>query len=438
MVRGRGENVRSIVILGALDTKGAEVEFLATRIAGQGCRPVLLDVGTGGEPLVAPDIPAAAVAEAGGGDLAALRGAGDVQRLREVMARGAMTIIRRLLGEGGVDGVIGLGGASGTTLATQVMQALPFGLPKLVVSSAAAMPQYAARYFGSRDLIIMHSVVDLAGLNSLVRDVLARAAGAICGMAALAEGEELRQAGQKRLAMSEFGFSETCCREIRALLAGSGYELLCFHAQGIGDQSMEELIEEGFFAGVLDIVPASVSERLLGGNRAGPAGRLEAAGRQGVPQVVTPCGFDMLSCGPLERRENGDPLWMERRLDRRALFVPDRWRVQARTTADELRAVARLVAEKLNRGRGPVRFLVPLRGWSSLSEEGGPLYDPEADRAFLEELSPLLRPEIEVQELDLALNTPEFARAAVTALLEMLEEAAPAWQAGRTRHAGPG
>jgi uncharacterized protein (UPF0261 family) len=194
-----------------------------------------------------------------------------------------------------------------------------------------------------------------------------------------------------------------------------------WHAQGVGDRTMEDLIEEGLFDGVIDLVPAGVSEQLIGGNRAAGPTRLEAAGQRGIPQVLTPCGFDMISCGPLDRRDQGDPLWTSRRLAERKIFIPDAFRVQVRTSADELREVAQAVAEKLNKSKGPTKFLIPTQGWSALSVEGADLHEPETDAVFAPVLREHLRPDIEVKELDTHLNTPEFARAVVDALEAMMK-----------------
>jgi uncharacterized protein (UPF0261 family) len=171
----------------------------------------------------------------------------------------------------------------------------------------------------------------------------------------------------------------------------------------------------------MDIVPAGVGEELLGGNRAAGPKRLEKAGEMGISQIITPCGFDMLSCGPLERGDRGDPLWISRGIKERKLFIPDAFRVQARTTPQELREIAGEVARKLNGSKGPVIFLIPLRGWSSLDKEGMPLYAPEADRAFVDELKIHLNPKITIIELDLHLNTREFAEEAVNRFLSLYE-----------------
>jgi uncharacterized protein (UPF0261 family) len=198
--------------------------------------------------------------------------------------------------------------------------------------------------------------------------------------------------------------------------------VIAFHAQGIGDRAMEDLIGEGLFQGVMDIVPAGVGEEFLGGNRAAGPNRLEKAGEMGIPQIITPCGFDMLSCGPLEKGDRGDPLWVSKDIKNRKLFIPDAFRVQARTTSEELRKIAREVARKLNRSKGPVAFLIPLKGWSSLDKEGMSLYDPEANKAFVHELKAHLNPKIPIIELDLHLNSREFAEGTVNYFLHLYEK----------------
>jgi len=223
------------------------------------------------------------------------------------------------------------------------------------------------------------------------------------------------------IAITTFKFAEECGQHAMNLLEQKGYTVIPFHAQGIGDSAMDELVEQGLFQGVIDLVPAGVMEELLGGNRAAGPHRLEAAGRLGIPQVVTPCGFDMLSCGPLSRREAGDPLWTSLRLAERKIFIPDEFRVQARTSGDEVCRVAEVIARKLNGSRGPVKFFIPARGWSSLSTKGADLYEPVTDALFAPALKRHLRPGIEVSELPLELNSQEFAEVLVSALEGMLK-----------------
>ena len=412
------------MIISTLDTKGSEAAFLKNLIEVRGYRVVLLDANTGGEPSIRPDISAAEVAEAAGWDIRQVREQKDTEKTSSIMIQGAIKKVRSFLEKGELDGILSFGGASNTAIATAIMKSLPFGIPKVMLSSTAAMPAYAGGYFGTKDITMIHSVVDIAGLNPLVEVVLRRAAGAICGMVETEQGlQSLRTPSQKKalIALTEFKFSEECCSHIRHLLEEKGFEVIPFHAQGTGDRAMEELIGEGIFQGVIDVVPAGVGEELLGGNRAAGSNRLESAGRLGIPQVITPCGFDMLSCGPLERGDRGDPLWIAKGIKKRKLFIPDAFRVQARTTSQELRGVAREVARKLNQSKGPVTVLIPLKGWSSLDKEGMPLYDAEADRAFVQELKVCLNPNIPLVEFDLHLNTREFAVEAVNQFIALYE-----------------
>jgi uncharacterized protein (UPF0261 family) len=413
---------KTIAIVCTLDTKGEEAKYLKELIEARGHRTILMDTNMGGEPAITPDISAEEVAKAGGGDIREIRASKKTGEVTPIMIKGASVKVKELLEAGQLDGVVSFGGASNTTIGTSVMKALPFGIPKFMVSSTASMPAYAARYIGTKDITMMHSVVDIAGLNDLSKAVLERAAGGICGMVEASTGAVKPVTEKPIIAVTEFKFAEVCGHHMREYLEEKGYEVIPWHAQGVGDRVMEELIEEqGLFAGVIDLVPAGVSEELIGGNRAAGPTRLEAAGARGIPQVVAPCGFEMISCGPLDRRDQGDPLWTSRRLAERKIFIPDAFRVQVRTSADELREIAQVVAGKLNKSKGPVKFLIPTQGWSALSVEGTDLYEPETDAAFAPALREHLRPDIEVEELDTHLNTPEFARAAVEALEEMMK-----------------
>jgi uncharacterized protein (UPF0261 family) len=414
---------KHIVILSTLDTKGEEAGYLKGLIEAQGFKTILVDTSIGGEPTIPPDISSEEVAAAGGGNIRDIRASRNTGEVTPVMIKGANLKVLELLAGDELDGIISFGGASNTTSATTVMKSLPFGIPKLMVSSTASMPVYAATYIGTKDITMMHSVVDISGINDLTKAVLERAAGGICGMAAASDGAVTPKSTSPLIALTTFKFAEECGQHVMALLEKKAYTVIPFHAQGMGDKAMEELIDQGLFQGVIDLVPAGVLEELLGGNRAAGPHRLEAAGRVGIPQVLTPCGFDMVSCGPLSRREKGDPLWTNLQLTKRKIFIPDEFRVQARTTADELARVATLVTQKLNQAKGPVKFLIPGKGWSTLSVEGADLYDPEADAAFAPALKEHLRPGIEVSVLPMELNSAEFAEALVGALEGMMKEA---------------
>jgi uncharacterized protein (UPF0261 family) len=245
-------------------------------------------------------------------------------------------------------------------------------------------------------------------------------ANAICGMI---EGfEPLKQQEKPSIALTEFGGCEQGAHYIRELL-GRDYELVSFHATGLGDQAAVELVGQGIFQAFIDLVPASFSEYLLGGNRGSGPNRLDGAVNQSIPYILAPCGFDLLSCGPLERRDKGDPLWTSRKLAERKLLVLDAFRVQARTSPEEMETLARAVAEKLSKytNKRMVKFVIPKKGFSGASNEGASLYDPIADKTFLDELKRYLDPEIKTIEVDTHINTPEFAHAVVEALQESFD-----------------
>jgi uncharacterized protein (UPF0261 family) len=411
---------KNIVLLCSLDTKPREAEFLRECIEALGATTIVVNIGYGGPARAARTISAAEVAAAASADIENVRAMKDTGAASTLMMQGAIICVQQLLREGRCDGVVSFGGASNTTLATGVMKTVPAGIPKLVVSSAAGIPAYAASYFGSRDITIMHSVVDIAGLNELTRAFLKQGAGAICGMVAASDGPVSPDASERLVAVSGFRFSEICSQAVMRELEERGYGTIPFHAQGVGENAMENLIGQELFIGVVDVVPAGLSEGLLGGNRAARPERLEAAGRVGIPQVVSTSGFDMISCGPLSRRDSGDPLWQQRRLADRKITVPDRFRVEARTTAEEVAEIARLVASKLNKSKGAVTVVVPTLGWSSLSVVDTDLYDPEADAAFIPALREDLDPSIAVVEVDKALNTEAFGRILAATLDEMI------------------
>jgi uncharacterized protein (UPF0261 family) len=409
-----------IVMLCSLDTKGREAEYLKDRIEQLGAEATLIDVGYGRPSQTAASVTAADVARAAGTDIASVYATQDTGAASTLMMTGATVIVQDLFRRSRCDGLIAFGGASNTTLATGVMRTLPTGVPKFVISSAAAMPAYAAKYFGSKDITIMHSVVDLSGLNEMTRRFLALGAAAVCGMAAVAPDAAVAPRGGRLVAVTSFRFAEECSQAVVQELERRGYSPIPFHAQGVGEDAMEDLIAEGLFTGVIDVVPAGLSERLFGGNRAARRARLEAAGRAGIPHVIATSGFDMISCGPIERRDAADPLWEELGLASRPISIPDRFRVEARTTSEEVEQIARLVADKLNARESAAAVLVPTRGWSSLSVAGAELFDPEADAVFAPALRSALTRPVEVREVDAELNSTEFGAELVDALDRML------------------
>jgi len=417
----------TIAIVGMLDEREAGLTLIKDHIEQKGHKTLLIDIsiGTGAiDPALKADITCAQVALAGGTTIEAVRKmlAKERDKATSTVAEGLGKKLLNLHGTGELKGVIAVGGMTGTFITLTAMKKLPFGLPKLLISSVTAMPAYGKRlaeYFGVRDITVMHSVVDTVGLNPLVRTLMINGAGAICGMA---EAYAPPQKDEKpSIAITEFGFCDKGAHYVRELLE-ENYNIVSFHATGLGEKAAGELVGQGLFEAFIDLVPGGFSEYLLGGNRAAGPDRLDAGIRQGKPYILSPCGFDMISCGPIQRRDEGDPLWVSRKLAERKLLIQDAMRVQARTTPEEMQTIARAVAEKLNtqEKKKLVKFIIPTKGFSSLSVEGGVLYDPVSDQAFIDEFRRSLDPEIEIIEVDTHINAPEFARAVIDALEQSL------------------
>ncbi len=417
----------TIAIVGMLDERESGLALIKDQIEQRGHRPLLIDIsmGTGAiDSELKADISCDEVALAGGTTIEAVRNmlARERDRATSAVAQGLGKRLRDLYAAGDLKGVIAVGGMTGTFITLTAMKGLPFGLPKLLISSVAAMPAYAKRlaeFFGVRDITVMHSVVDTVGLNPLVRTLMINGAGAICGMA---ETYAPPKSGEKpSIAITEFGFCDKGAHYVRELLEAD-YNIVSFHATGLGEKAACNLVGQGLFEAFIDLVPGGFSDYLLGGNRAAGPDRLDAGIIQGKPYILSPCGFDMISCGPIQRKEEGDPLWVSRGLAKRKLLVQDALRVQARTSPEEMRMIATAVAEKLNRHENKklLKFVIPARGFSSISVEGGAIYDPVSDQAFVDELRARLDPEIDIIEVDTHINTPEFARAVVDALEKTL------------------
>ncbi|MBW2030088.1 MAG: Tm-1-like ATP-binding domain-containing protein [Deltaproteobacteria bacterium] len=412
-----------IAVIGMLDERETALRLIKERIEARGHKPLLIDIsiGTGAiDYRLKPDIGCEEVALAGGItreqiDEILLK---DRNRVTSAMAEGLGQTLQELHGRGELEGIIAVGGMTGTFISLSAMRPLPFGLPKLMISSVAAMPAYAktlSEFFGVRDITVMHSVVDTVGLNPLVRSLMLNGAGAICGM--VEEHAHIRKEERPSIAITEFGFCDKGAHYVREMLEAE-YDVISFHATGLGEKAAVDLVGQGLFEAFIDLVPAGFSEYLLGGNRAAGPNRLDAGCKVGKPYVLSPCGFDMISCGPIQRRDKGDELWESRKLAERKLLVQDEVRVQARTSPDESREIARAVADKLNKHekKDRIKFVIPAKGFSSLSIEEGVLYDPASDRAFIEELRRRLDPRIEVIEVDNHINSKEFAGAVVKAL----------------------
>ncbi|MEJ2730397.1 MAG: Tm-1-like ATP-binding domain-containing protein [Deltaproteobacteria bacterium] len=397
---------KTILIIANLDTRGAEFKMVKELIESRGHNALLLDFSMEQEPFFRGDITCEEVAGEGGLSIEAVRRFYRTEREKATdnQIRGAQKIVRRLMEEGKISGVLGVGGGTASLVATSIMRSLPFGMPKLMASSMAAHPKYVGKYVGTKDITMLHTVVDVVEINPILKTQLINAVGAICGMVELSPGWKV-EFDRPVVAITSFGFAERSVEPSIHFLRDKGYIPVPCHAQGRGDRAMDELIREGWFSGVIDFVSRGIVEQMLDGNCAAGDDRLLAASETGIPQVVAPSGLDMLSVG-------GRPELLER-YKTRAQAVIDKLRIEVRTSAEELQQVARIVAERLNCARGPCAVLIPLKGWSSLDREGAALYDPEANRAFVETLKEELNADVPVVEVDLHLNTPEFGKEAV-------------------------
>jgi uncharacterized protein (UPF0261 family) len=419
----------AIAIIGMLDEREAGLTLIKSYIEKRGHNAILIDIsiGTGAiDSGLKPDIPCEEVALAGGTSIDAVRKmlAKEREKATSSMAEGLGKKLLDFHETGELRGVIAVGGMTGTFITLTAMKKLPFGLPKLLISSVAALPAYSknlGEYFGVRDITVMHSVVDTVGLNPLVRTLMINGAGAICGMA---EGYTPPQKEERpSIAITEFGFCDKSAHYVRELLE-ENYNIISFHATGLGEKAAGDLVSQGLFEAFIDLVPGGFSEYLLGGNRAAGPDRLDAGINQGKPYILSPCGFDMISCGPIQRRDEGDSLWVSRKLAERKLLIQDKMRVQARTSPEEMKTIARAVAEKLNthENKKLVKFIIPTKGFSSISVKDGALYDPISDKTFIDEFRENLDPAIDIIEVDTHINTPEFAQAVVDALEQTLSE----------------
>jgi len=407
-----------VLFMSSLDTRSLETFYARDCIERLGCKVLLLDLSMGAYKECGAHYTCVDVAAEAGVPFDRVSHAKGTNESMKTMVRGATLVARRLLDEGRVDGVAGLGGASNTMALSLIMKDLPFGCPKLILSSSAAMPAYAGAYYGFKDVVMFHSCVDLNGLNPFVMDVIGRFAGMIAGVTGT--GREKMRSDTQAVGMTEFQFVEACARQVVRILESKGVQVIPFHSQGVGDRIMEEMIGDGLFRGALDLVPAGLSEAIFGGNRAAGPDRLDKEMASGIPVVFTPSGFDFLSCGPYERRLS-DPVWKKMGLEQRKLYIQDELRVQARISKDEMEAVGRTFSEKVNKATGKVAIFVPLRGFSSLGVEGGILRDPESDMALIESLRRNVdTSKVDLVEMDCDYKDGIFAQAIASRFLEML------------------
>jgi uncharacterized protein (UPF0261 family) len=403
------ETAKTVIIAGALDTKGAEFGFVKSELVRRGLKVLVVDFGILGEPAFPPDISSAEVAAAAGGDLARLRSGEHKDEAMKTMAEGLATVVRRLFDQGRLDGVIGMGGTGGTSVATAAMRSLPVGVPKVMVSTVGGGD--VGSYAGTKDITFLPSVVDVAGFNPVSRRIYLNAAGAIAGMVQA----DVPPAGHDKplIGATMFGNTTPAVNRTRERIEAAGYEVLVFHATGVGGRTMEDLARDNYFRGVLDLTTTELADEVCGGVMSAGALRGRAAPTLGLPVVLAPGCVDMANFG--------SPETVPERYRDRVLYEWNPNVTLLRTNVEENRRIGRMLAEAANAATGPLAILLPLKGVSQLDSPGGPFWDPAADDACYDAIRSNLKPGVEISELDYNINDQEFADHAAEILLSMID-----------------
>lgn len=400
--------MKTVAVLGTFDTKGKELKFIKECIEEHGLKTLCINTGVF-EPVVEPDISSAEVAAAVGADINAIVEKRDRATATEVLAKGTEKLIPQLYAEGKFDGIISIGGSGGTSLATPAMRQLPLGVPKVMVSTMASGD--VSPYVGTSDIVMIPSVVDAEGLNDISKVIFSNAANAVVGM--VQNRKELESDGKPLLAATMFGVTTPCVKAAEDYLHEQGYDVLVFHATGTGGKCMEALIDQGFIKGVLDLTTTEWCDEVVGGVlNAGP-GRLTAAGKNGIPQVVSVGALDMVNFGPMDT--------VPAQFKDRNLYKHNPTVTLMRTTADELKSIGHEIATRLTDATGKTTLMLPLKGVSMIDVEGQPFYDAEADKVLFDTLRTELEgSNVEIVELDTDINDKEFAVAAAKKLISLL------------------
>ncbi|MBP1693695.1 MAG: hypothetical protein H6Q37_1578 [Chloroflexi bacterium] len=399
---------KTVVIVGALDTKGQEFQFVKELIEKQGLKTLVVDFGVLGTPLFTPDITREDVAQAGGGDLSTLSSGEHKDKAMQVMAAGLAAIVRKLYDDGKLNGIIGMGGSGGTSIATSAMRTLPVGVPKLMVSTVGGGDVSA--YAGTKDITFMPSIVDVAGFNRISRAIYTNAAGAIIGMVSVEQPSAVEE--RPLIAASMFGNTTRSVDRARGVMESKGYEVLVFHATGTGGKTMEGLISDGYISGSLDITTTELADEVCGGVFSAGPERCLAASRAGVPAVLVPGCVDMANFWGIET--------IPEKYKNRKLYQWNPNVTLMRTNVDENVKMGEMLAAAANAATAPVAILLPLKGVSMLDSPGGDFWDPAADQACYEAIKKNVKPGIPVIEMDNNINDPEFSDKAAELLLGML------------------
>src|SRR4030042_143209 len=402
-----------IVCIATLDTKGQEIKFVKDIIEQRGHKTLIVDDGILGKPTIRPDITREEVAVAAGTTLEEIKAIGNESKAIEIMALGLSHLVKSLYHSGRLDGVISIGGGMGTSMATTAMKELPLGVPKLMVSTKVAQSGTGKEYMGNKDITMVSSVADITGLNRLTKKIATNAAGAIVGMV---ESPKVEIVDKPLIVISMNGTTTKCGLKVMSMLEGENYEVVVFHSIGVGGRALEEFIKNEPVKAVIELGLNEIGNELFGGMAIAGPPRLEAAGEKGVLQIITPASVDFINFLA--------PDTVPPRYKKRNIFFHNPQATTLRLNSDEVRLVAEVMSEKLNRAIGPVKVLIPTRGFSSWDQKGKSFYDPEADRVFIDFLKKRLRASIMFSGIEVHINDNQFA----DLIVEEIRKSALEWE----------
>ncbi len=408
-----------ILLIGTLDTKGPEIAYVRDRMRALGADVLVLDSGILGEPEdIVPDITRSDVALAAGSTIDALRNAGTRGAAVEKMKEGVKQVALDLFAQGKLQGVVCLGGAEGAVLGATAMRALPIGVPKILVTPLASGKRYFGTFMGTRDIFVLHSVIDIAGLNPISRAVFDNAAAAAVGMAQAGYQPIAGRVddGRRYVALTMLGNTTKAVMRVKERLAAHDYESIIFHSNGVGGPAMEDLAEKGMFTAVIDYTTDELTDQAFGGFHQGGEKRLERVGAIGLPQIIVPGSIDFMVHGPRDQ--------VPERFAGRPAYYHNPEFTLIRVLQDEMAQLGHLMARKLNAARGPIEVIVPTQGLSIPNVPGGVFWDPEADAAFRDALAADLRPDIPLLTVDDHVNSISFADRVAEEFLSLMNQAA--------------
>lgn len=405
---------KTIACVGTLDTKGIDIEYIKNILKKKGHNTLVIDTGIMGEPHTPPDITRQEVLRAAGKTMEEIIGIGDQGKCAKIMADGLTNLMMDLLSAGKIHGVVSIGGGMGASISTTAMKALPVGLPKVMVAHKVGQAG-GHLYVGTKDVTLMPSICDPQGLNKVSTKIFANAAGAVAGMVEVAEIQEaMNFANRPMIVMSENGTTYQCASKVAENLEEAGYEVVIFGGAGIGGRCQEECVRDNPVIGVIELDIYEIMGEILNAAAASGPDRMETAGKKGIAQIVTPGSADFVAfLGP-------ETVPSRYRTGNRKFVAHNPQATLMRVTAEEFKIGGKVIADKLNKAKGPVRVLIPTRGFSSLDQEGQPFYDPETDKILIDTLKDHLKPSIPFREVDVHINDPMFAKEVFQEFLKLV------------------